>query len=72
MISRNSINAQTNKPNPPQRIERAMEQAKVNVDEFRPAEEQLDMVVKKLSAIMPIRMEVREVMIAIPAEYAAN
>jgi ribosome maturation protein SDO1 len=72
MISRNSINAQTNKPNPPQRIERAMEQAKVNIDEFRPAEEQLDMVVKKLSVIMPIRMEVREVMIAIPAEYAAN
>ena len=38
-IAQNAINPQTNTPHPPQRIEIAMEEAKVHVDPFKPVEE---------------------------------
>ncbi|MBI5553832.1 MAG: ribosome assembly factor SBDS, partial [Candidatus Diapherotrites archaeon] len=47
-ISRNAINPQTNSPHPPQRIETAMQEAKVHVDLARPFKEQVDLVVKEI------------------------
>ena len=41
-ISRESINPQTNAPNPPARIEAAMEEAKIHIDPFKPVNEQIN------------------------------
>ena len=56
-ISRESINPQTNAPNPPARIEAAMEEAKIHIDPFKPVNEQINSVLKELKVIIPIRME---------------
>ena len=38
-ISRNAINPQTKTPHPPARIEAAMDEARVHIDPFKPAEQ---------------------------------
>ncbi|MCL4329910.1 MAG: ribosome assembly factor SBDS [Candidatus Thermoplasmatota archaeon] len=57
IISRESINPQTNTPNPPARIEQAMEEAKVHIDPFKAAEEQVQTVLKAIRPLLPIRFE---------------
>jgi ribosome maturation protein SDO1 len=56
-ISRESINPQTNAPNPPARIEAAMEEAKIHIDPFKSVNEQIAIVLKELKPLIPIRME---------------
>lgn len=57
IISRESINPQSNTPHPPARISQAMEEAKVHIDPFKSANEQIDSVLKALRPIIPIRFE---------------
>ncbi|MCK9277863.1 MAG: ribosome assembly factor SBDS [Methanoculleus sp.] len=71
-ISRNAINPQTGFPHPPQRIELAMEEARVNIDPFKPVEEQVKEVVKALRPLLPIRFEEIRIAVKIPADYAAK
>jgi ribosome maturation protein SDO1 len=56
-IAANAINPQTGTPHPPQRIELAMEEAKVHVDPFKPVEEQVGPIVDALRPLIPIRIE---------------
>ena len=56
-IARNAINPQTGAPHPPQRIELAMEEAKVHIDPLKSVEEQVPMVLKALKPIIPIRFD---------------
>ncbi len=56
-IARNAINPQTGAPHPPQRIELAMEEAKVHIDPLKSVEEQIPVVLKALKPIIPIRFE---------------
>ena len=71
-ISRNAVNPQTGFPHPPQRIELAMEEARVNVDPFKSVEEQVKEVVKALRPLIPIRFEEIRIAVKIPADYAAR
>lgn len=57
IISRESINPQTNTPHPALRISQAMDEAKVHVDPFKTANEQVETVLKALRPIIPIRFE---------------
>ena len=72
LIHRNAIDSKTGLPHPPQRIERAMEEAGVHIDENKSAEEQVEEVLKKLRAIIPIKFERREIAVKIPAQYAGH
>jgi ribosome maturation protein SDO1 len=72
IISKNAINPQNKKPHPYQRIEKAIEEAKVNIDIIKNAEEQVDDVIKKIQAIIPIRMEQVEIAIKIPSSFTAK
>jgi len=72
IISKNSINPQNNKPHPYQRIEKAIEEAKVKIDLMRNAEEQVDDVIKSIRAIIPIRMEQVEMAVKIPSAFTAK
>ncbi len=69
-ISRNAINPQTGFPHPPQRIELAMEEARVNIDPFKSVEEQVKETVKALRPLLPIRFEEIRIAVKIPADYA--
>lgn len=72
ILTKNCINPQTSKPHPPQRIERALEEAKVTIDPFNPIEDQVESIVKALQPIIPIRMERQQLMITIPAEFTGK
>ena len=72
IISKNAINPQNKKPHPYQRIEKAIEEAKIKIDIMKNAEEQVDDVVKKIQAIIPIRMEQVELAIKIPSSFTAK
>ena len=72
LISRNAINPQTNSPHPPQRIENAMEEAKVQVDLFRTARDQVPSIVKEIRRLIPISMEEISLAAKIGAEFAGK
>lgn len=71
-ISRNAVNPQTGLPHPPQRIEMAMEEAKVNIDPFKHLDELVKETMKALRPIIPIRFEELRIAVKIPPDYAAR
>jgi ribosome maturation protein SDO1 len=72
LISRRAINPQTNLPHPPARIESALSEARVHVNEFKSAEEQLPGIIKILLPIIPLKFETRRIAIKIPASYTGK
>lgn len=72
LIHVNAVDPKTGHPHPPQRIEAAMEQAKAKIDEHKSAQEQMEAVAKQLTAILPIKIEIRQVQVRVPAKYAAS
>lgn len=70
-IARNAVDPRTGTPHPPNRIENAMEQAKVHVD-MRPASEQISEVVKALLPILPLKFGSAELDLFIPMTYASR
>ncbi|NHJ25912.1 MAG: ribosome assembly factor SBDS [Candidatus Lokiarchaeota archaeon] len=72
IISKNAINPQNKKPHPYQRIEKAIEEAKIKIDLMKNAEEQVEDIVKQIRAIIPIRMEQVEMAIKIPSAFTAK
>lgn len=72
IISRNAVDPKTGIPHPPARIEAAMEEAKVSVDEHKSAEEQITNVLSGISSIIPIKLEVKKMEFVIPAKYAGQ
>lgn len=72
IIHRNAIDPRTGLPHPAARIERAMEEAKIRIDEMKNAEEQVQDVVKDLREILPLKFETRQIAVKIPAQYSGN
>src|SRR2546421_84237 len=71
-IAANAINPQTSTPHPPQRIENAMEEAKVHIDPFKPVEEQVKEVLDGLRPLIPIRFEKVRIAVKLSAEDSAK
>ena len=71
-IAANAINPQTSTPHPPQRIENAMEEAKVHIDPFKPVEEQVKEVLDALRPLIPIRFEKVRIAVKLSAEDSAK
>lgn len=72
LLHRNAIDPKTRLPHPEKRIELALEEAKVKIDEFRTVEQQLDDVVRKLQPILPLRFEVAHLTVRVPSQYAGK
>ena len=72
LISRNAMNPQTNAPHPPQRIENAINEAKIHIDEFKSSEEQVTEILKEIKKIIPISFEKLKIAIKIPAEHSGR
>ncbi len=49
-----------------------MNEARVNIDELKPAEDQVQKVLKDILAIIPIRLETRKIEVRIPAKYSGG
>lgn len=70
IIARNAIDPRTGLPHPLQRIQSAMEEAKVSIAEGKSAEEQVNDVVEALRPVLPIKFEKRKLEIVVPAKFA--
>ncbi|MBT7902872.1 ribosome assembly factor SBDS [Candidatus Woesearchaeota archaeon] len=70
MIRRDAIDPKSKLPHPAVRIENAMEEAKVKIDEFKRAEEQVEDIVKKLRVIIPIKFAKLVLKIHVPPQFA--
>jgi len=71
-IARNAVNPQTGLPHPPQRIEMAMDEARVNIDLYKSVDEQVKETVKALRPILPIRFEEVRIAVRIPPDFASK
>ena len=71
-IAANAINPQTGAPHPPQRIEIAMEEAKVRIDPFKSVEDQTKVVLDALRPLIPIRFEKVKIAVRLSAEDSAK
>ncbi|MEW5759440.1 MAG: ribosome assembly factor SBDS [Candidatus Thermoplasmatota archaeon] len=68
MIVKNAINPQTKTPHPPQRIETAINEAKVRIDPFKPVDVQVKDVLNAIKTILPIRFETVKIAVKISGE----
>jgi ribosome maturation protein SDO1 len=69
-ISRNCIDVRTKTPVPPQRVENALEQARVSIDPFKPAEEQVQEISKEIQKIIPIKIATARIALSVSSAYA--
>jgi ribosome maturation protein SDO1 len=72
IISRHGTDPRTKLPHPPQRILNAMEEVHLNIDPFRPAEQQVQHTLDAIAEILPISIEKVEVALRIPIQYAGR
>jgi ribosome maturation protein SDO1 len=72
IISKRGVNPQTNMPHPPDRVLRAMEQAKVRIDINKNIEEQIESVLESIQKIIPIKLEKMQIAIKIPPSFAGK
>lgn len=70
-ISKNAINPQTGNPHTPDRIEKALEEAHVNVKNV-PIENQIKEIIEHISKIIPIRVATKRVKITVPAIHTGK
>jgi ribosome maturation protein SDO1 len=72
-ISRNAVNPQMDDaPHPPERIERALEEAGFQVDPMEPVENQVDDALDALRPVIPIRFDEVVMAVQVPADYAGS
>jgi ribosome maturation protein SDO1 len=64
------VDPRTNAPHPIERIERALEEAKVRIDEFKTVDDQVQEIIKSLRPVLPISFEKKMVRILLPTQYA--
>ena len=71
-ISRNAVNPQTNAPHPPKRIEIALEEARISIDDGKSVEEQIQAILPELKKLLPISFEKQEVAVKVSSEHAGK
>ncbi len=71
-ISKHAVDPKTKLPHPPQRIENALEQAKVRIDPLTRAEDQIKDIIKQLRPLLPLSFENKVVAFRIPVKYAGT
>lgn len=71
-IARNCIDPKTGTPHPPNRIENAMENIRLNIDPFRSSEDQAQEVIKDLRTALPLKVSQVGVSVKASREHAAR
>ncbi len=71
-IAKSAIDPRTKTPIPPQRIEKAMEEAKVAIDLYKSVEEQAPKVVRAISRYLPIRIARAYITIKVPLSISSR
>jgi len=71
-ISRYCVDARTNAPIPPLRIETVLEESSIKIDPFRSVEEQINDIIEQISKVIPIKRQVTILSIRVPAMYVGK
>jgi ribosome maturation protein SDO1 len=72
-IARNAVNPQMDDaPHPPERVERALEEAGFRIDPMEPVENQVDDALDALRPVIPIRFDEVVMAVQVPADYAGS
>jgi len=71
-IARSSMDPRTKLPHPRDRIERAIEEAGIHIDAFKPVEEQVKKVIEAIRLILPISIENVKLEVKIPTQYSGK
>jgi ribosome maturation protein SDO1 len=69
LIARSAVDPRTHLPHPPQRIEKALDEARIHVDPFKSVESQMGEVLKSIRKILPIKLETVRIAIKVSAQY---
>ncbi|MCD4666252.1 ribosome assembly factor SBDS [archaeon] len=72
IIHRNSVDPNTNLPHPIQRIENAIIEVKAGIDEFKSAEDQVKDIITKIREVLPVKYEIREIAVKVPAQFSGQ
>jgi ribosome maturation protein SDO1 len=72
LIARNAVDPRSGYPHPPDRISRAMDEAKVKIDYYKKAEDQVRDIVKQMQVVLPIKFENAVIELRIPAVHAVR
>lgn len=70
ILMRETIDPRTNAPHTQGRIEEALEKAKIHVDPFKEARDQLPDILKEIRIIIPLKFEKLKIAVKIPPEHA--
>jgi len=70
-LVRNAKNPQNDSPYTPDRIERSLEEAGINISN-KSVEAQMKDIISKLSKVIPIKVETKKLAITIPSQYAGQ
>ena len=71
-VSKTYVDPKTHLPHPPLRIEQAMIDARISIDPFKNAEDQINNIVEKLRSIIPLKSENLTLQISVPAQFVAQ
>ena len=70
ILLRESMDPRTNSPHTPTRMENAFEEARITIDPFKDAREQIPDIIKKLRPLLPLKFEKVRIAVKIPAAFA--
>ncbi|MBW2978697.1 ribosome assembly factor SBDS [Candidatus Woesearchaeota archaeon] len=72
IIHCNGVDPRTKAPHPLTRVEAAIDEAKIKIDEYKSAEEQVQSILKKILPIIPIKFVKKDIQLTIPAQHAGK
>ncbi|MBS3086451.1 ribosome assembly factor SBDS [Candidatus Pacearchaeota archaeon] len=70
-LSRNAVDPKTGNPHTAERIKTALEQAQVNIKNA-PIESQINDIIEKISAILPVKLETKKIKVIVPAIHTGK
>ncbi|MEM2954357.1 MAG: ribosome assembly factor SBDS [Candidatus Nanoarchaeia archaeon] len=71
-IHQNAADPRTGAPIPLQRIELAMEQAKIHIDAYQPPEAQIESIIKQLRPVLPMSFEKARFYVTLPGRHTGT
>lgn len=70
-LVRNAVDPRTDRPYTPERIERSLDEAGINITN-KPIEAQINDIMTKLKVLIPIKIQTKRIKITIPAQYTGH
>lgn len=71
-LHKHAVDPKTHLPHPLTRLELAFDEAKIHLDDHKDEMQQMDGIIKKLRPILPLKFEIKQISVIIPAVHAGK